>query len=63
MSGLRAELNTIDPSGQGMARESRPSLTERGYWWLLPLVVVAFIGVLLVHAYRVRRRKDGNRAS
>ncbi len=58
MTGLRAELNTIDPSGQGMARESRPSLTERGYWWLLPLVVLAFIGALLGHAYRVRRRKD-----
>lgn len=60
MTGLRAELNTVDPSGQGMARESRPSLTERGYWWLLPLVVAAFVGALLVHAYRVRRRRNGD---
>ncbi len=58
MTGLRAELNTIDPSGQGMARESRPSPTGHGYWWLLPLLVLAFVGALAALAYRARRRKD-----
>lgn len=57
MSGLRAELNTIDPSGQGMSREARPGLTERSFWWLLPLVLVAFVGALLAYCWRVRRRE------
>jgi hypothetical protein len=57
-SGLRAELNTIDPSGQGMARESRPSLNERSFWWLLPLLVLAFIAALVFYAYRLRKRRD-----
>src|SRR6185369_4451295 len=60
MNGLRAELNTLDPSGQGMAREARPSLTDRRWWWLLPLLVLAFAGVLLAYGYRVYRRKNGN---
>ncbi|HEX9720233.1 MAG TPA: cellulose synthase [Ramlibacter sp.] len=57
MDGLRAEVNTVDPSGQGMAREARPSLTDRGFWWLLPLLVVAFVAALLAYAYRVHRRQ------
>ncbi|HWP13353.1 MAG TPA: hypothetical protein VNN06_16145, partial [Ramlibacter sp.] len=60
VSGLRAELNTVDPSGQGMAREARPSLTDRSFWWLLPLVVLAFLAALLVYARRVYRRKNGH---
>jgi hypothetical protein len=60
MSGLRAELNTIDPSGEGMAREARPSLTDRSFWWLLPLLVVAFLVALLAHARRLHKRKKGN---
>ena len=60
MNGLRAELNTLDPSGQGMAREARPSLTDRSFWWLLPLLVLAFVGALLAYAYRVYQRKNGN---
>lgn len=57
MSGLRAELNTIDPSGQGMSREARPGLTERSFWWLLPLVLVAFVGALLAYGWRVHTRE------
>jgi hypothetical protein len=60
MSGLRAELNTIDPSGQGMSREARPGLTERGFWWLLPLVLVGFVTALLAYAYGVHRRKSAS---
>jgi hypothetical protein len=60
MSGLRAELNTIDPSGQGMAREARPSLTDRSFWWLLPVVVLAFVAALLGYARRVHSRRNGN---
>jgi hypothetical protein len=40
-----------------MAREARPSLTDRGFWWLLPLLVVAFVAALLAYAYRVHRRQ------
>jgi hypothetical protein len=57
MGGLRAEVNTLDPSGQGMAREARPSLTDRSFWWLLPLLVAAFVGALLAYAWRVYQRK------
>jgi hypothetical protein len=59
MSGLRAELNTIDPSGQGMSREARPGLTERGFWWLLPLALAGFVAALLAYAYGVLRRRRG----
>jgi hypothetical protein len=63
MSGLRTELNTFDPSGQGMVREARPSLSDPSFWWLLPLVllvVLAFAGALLAYAYRVYKRKKGD---
>jgi hypothetical protein len=60
MSGLRAELNTLDPSGQGMSRAALPSLTERSFWWLLPLLVVGFVAALLAYAYRVHKRKNGD---
>lgn len=56
-NGLRTEVNTRDPSGQGAMREAQPGLFERGYWWLLPLVLVALFVGLLVFASRMRRRK------
>lgn len=56
MGGLRAEINTIDPSGEGMTRESRPSLTDHSAWWLLPLAVLAFIGALAAYAWRTHMR-------
>ncbi len=59
-NGLRSEVNTVDPTGQGRLREARPSFFERTYWWLLPIVVVAFFIALLVYASRVRRRKNAN---
>ena len=59
-TGLRSEINTIDPTGQGRLREARPSFFERTYWWLLPILVVAFFIALLVYASRVRRRKSAN---
>lgn len=57
-NGLRTEVNTRDPSGQGIMREARPGLFERGYWWLLPLVIIALFVGLLVFASRMRRRKS-----
>jgi hypothetical protein len=57
-NGLRTEVNTRDPSGQGIMKEARPGLFERGYWWLLPLVLVALFVGLLVFASRMRRRKS-----
>ena len=59
-TGLRSEVNTVDPTGQGRLREARPSFFERTYWWLLPILVVAFFIALLVYASRVRRRKSAN---
>ena len=56
-NGLRTEVNTRDPSGQGIMKEARPGLFERGYWWLLPIVLVALFVGLLVFASRMRRRK------
>jgi hypothetical protein len=56
-NGLRTEVNTHDPSGQGIMKEAQPGLFERGYWWLLPLVLVALFVGLLVFASRMRRRK------
>ncbi len=56
-NGLRTEVNTRDPSGQGIMKEARPGLFERGYWWLLPIVLVALFIGLLVFASRMRRRK------
>ncbi|NML45226.1 hypothetical protein HHL11_15840 [Ramlibacter sp. G-1-2-2] len=57
-NGLRTEVNTNDPSGQGIMKEARPGLFERGYWWLLPLVIVALFIGLLVFASRMRRRNN-----
>ena len=56
-NGLRTEVNTHDPSGQGAMKEAQPGLFERGYWWLLPIVLVALFVGLLVFASRMRRRK------
>lgn len=56
-NGLRTEVNTRDPSGQGAMKEAQPGLFERGYWWLLPIVLVALFIGLLVFASRMRRRK------
>lgn len=56
-NGINTEVNTRDPSGQGVMRDAQPGLFERGYWWLLPLVIVALFVGLLVFASRMRRRK------
>lgn len=56
-NGLRTEVNTRDPSGQGIMKEAAPGLFERGYWWLLPIVLLALFVGLLVFASRMRRRK------
>jgi len=59
-SGLRAEINTQDPSGQGLGRPAHSSFTGRAMWWLLPLVVLAFVVGLLVHGWRVYKRQGGD---
>lgn len=56
-NGLRTEVNTRDPSGQGVMKEAQPGLFERGYWWLMPIILVALFVGLLVFASRMRRRK------
>ncbi|MDB5914541.1 MAG: cellulose synthase, partial [Ramlibacter sp.] len=59
-NGLRTEVNTHDPSGQGVMKEAAPGLFERGYWWLMPIVLVALFIALLVFASRMRRRRDAS---
>lgn len=56
MNGLRAELNTLDPSGEGMARDLQPSLLERGIWWVLALAVSALLAALAAYGWRAYRR-------
>lgn len=56
-NGLRTEVNTRDPSGQGVMKEAQPGLFERGYWWLMPIILVALFLGLIVFASRVRRRR------
>jgi len=56
-NGLRTEVNTRDPSGQGIMKEAQPGLFERGYWWLMPIILVALFLGLLVFASRMRRRR------
>lgn len=58
MAGLRSEVNTRDPSGQVMLRDAKPKFYERGYWWLLPILLAVFFIALLVYASRMRRRKS-----
>lgn len=55
-NGLRTEVNTRDPSGVGAVKEGQLGLFERGYWWLLPLVLIVLFVGLLVLASRMRRR-------
>ena len=38
-------------------KEAQPGLFERGYWWLMPIILVALFIGLLVFASRMRRRK------
>ncbi|MDP3761926.1 MAG: cellulose synthase [Ramlibacter sp.] len=61
MGGLRAELNTIDPSGEGMVREARPSLTDAPASWFMPvLMVLALIGALAGYAWWLHKGGRGN---
>lgn len=57
MGSPRAELNTIDPSGQGMARENPRTLADRSAWWRAPLLVLTFIAALAAYAWRRNRNK------
>ncbi|MEP6790797.1 MAG: cellulose synthase [Ramlibacter sp.] len=63
-SGLLAEINTADPDGRSLVTgEERPWLLSRGYWWMMPIAIFAFMIGLLVFASRRRRRKAGERAA
>jgi hypothetical protein len=57
MSGLRAEINTTDPSGQDMVREVRPVPKGRGHLWLPAMLMIAAGAALLAHALRMYKRK------
>jgi type VI protein secretion system component VasF len=59
---LRAELNTIDPSGQGMSRAPHASWTARALWWSLPLIVLALVAALSVYGWRIHKRRAGGAA-
>ncbi|WP_172217072.1 cellulose biosynthesis cyclic di-GMP-binding regulatory protein BcsB [Caenimonas soli] len=57
MSGLRAEINTTDPSGQDMVRETIPAPKARGHLWLPALLLIAAGAALLAYAFRMYQRK------
>ena len=57
MNGLRAEINTTDPSGQDMAREVRPVPQGRGHLWLAALLMIAAGAALLAWAFRLYKRR------
>ena len=59
MSGLRAEINTTDPSGQDMVREVRPVPKGRGHLWLPAMLMIVAGAALLAHAFRMYKRKAG----
>ena len=62
--GLRAEINTVDPSGQALVRDGRGPATERrGYAWLLPLLLLIVVAALLPWANRRYRRWRADRAA
>jgi hypothetical protein len=57
-SGLLREVNSADPAGRNpQAGPAGSWLLGRGYWWMLPVVLVAFMIGLLVFASRARRRR------
>jgi hypothetical protein len=58
MNGLRAEINTTDPSGQGMVREGRLA-TVHGYQWFLALLMITAGASVLAYAWRMYKRKAG----
>jgi hypothetical protein len=57
-SGLRAEINTLDPSGQGLNRTPHVSWASRAWWWLLALPVLGLVAALFVYGQRVQKRRD-----
>jgi hypothetical protein len=62
-NGLRAEINTVDPSGQALVRDGRLSMAERGgYWWLLSLLVIGAIAGVSPWGYREYQRRRAGRA-
>ena len=56
--GLLSEVNSADPGGRSVVHsDDSPWLLARGYWWMLPIIGIAFMIALLVFASRMRRRK------
>jgi hypothetical protein len=63
-SGLRAEINTVDPSGQALVYDGRLSTRPRGRpWWLLSPFAMAAAAGLLAWAYRRYQRRRAQRAA
>ena len=59
-NGLIGEINTSDPTGRGVVGgQHRPWMFSISFWWLLPVLGVAFLIALLVFASRRRRRANG----
>jgi hypothetical protein len=60
-SGLRAEINTLDPSGQGLGRTPHPSFASRAQWWVASLAALVVIAVLAAQGWRILRRRRAGR--
>jgi hypothetical protein len=62
-SGLRAEIHTVDPSGQALVNDARRFGGTRGRpWWLLSPFVIAAMAALLAWTYRRIQRRRAERA-
>jgi hypothetical protein len=63
-SGVLNEINSNDPGGaQDLSDEGRPWLLGAGYWWMVPILAIAFMVSLMVFASRTRRRMAAERAA
>lgn len=60
-AGLLGEINTSDPDARGVVgRDNKSWILSRGYWWLVPILLVVFMVALLVFASRIRRRRGND---
>jgi hypothetical protein len=57
MNGLRAEINTWDPTGQAVVGEGRVAVAGAKHAWLLWLLVVVFVVALGAYGWRLHRRR------
>ena len=63
MNGLRAEINTWDPTGQAVVGEGRVAVTGARHAWALWLIVAVFLCALGAYGWRLYRRRSADTRS